>query len=59
MVEVIKAKKGLDTLYCIKGLPITNSLNLFRANLNFNYVYNKPKILYIFYPKFAFLDINL
>jgi len=55
----MKAKKGLDTLYCIRGLLVTNGLNLFRVNFNSIYAYNKPKVSYIFYPKFAFLNINL
>jgi len=59
IVKVIKAKKGLDTLYCIRGLPVTNGLNLFRVNLNSIYAYNKPKVFYIFYPKFTFPNINL
>jgi len=59
VIEVIKAKKGLDTLYYIRGLPITDSLNLFKVNLNSIYTYNKPKIFYIFYPEFIFPNINL
>ena len=59
IIKVIKAKKGLDTLYCTKGLLIINSLNLFKVDFNSIYTYNKPKIFYTFYPKFVFLNINL
>ena len=59
MIEVIKAKKGLDTLYCIRGLLVIDSLNLFKVNFNFNYTYNKPKILYIFYSEFIYFTLNL
>jgi len=59
IVEVIKAKKGLDTLHCIRGLLVINGFNLFRVDFNSIYAYNKPKIFYTFYPKFAFLNINL
>ena len=59
IIEVIKAKKGLDTLYYIKGLLIINSLNLFKVDFNSIYIYNKLKVLYTFYPKFIFLNIDL
>jgi len=59
VVKVIKAKKGLDTLYYIRGLPVTDSLNLFKVDFNSVYAYNKPKILYIFYPKYIFFNIYL
>ena len=59
LVEVIEAKEGLDPLYGIRGLPVTDYFNLLRVNFNPIYTYNKPKVLYIFYPKFIFLNINL
>jgi len=58
-VEVIKDKKGLDTLYYIKRLPVTNGLNFFKVDFNSIYAYNKPEVFYAFYPKFAFFNINL
>ena len=58
-VKVIEAKKGLDAFYCLRGLPVINSFNLFRVDFNSIYTHNKSKILYTFYPKFAFLDVNL
>ena len=54
IVKVIKAKKGLDPLYSIRGFLVIDSFYLFRINLNSFYNNNKPKVLYIFYPKFAF-----
>ena len=59
VIKVIKAKKGLDTFYYIKGLLVINSLDLFKVHFNSFYIYNKLKILYIFYPKFAFFNVNL
>jgi len=59
IVEVIKAKKGLDPFYYIKGLLVIDYLYLFRVNLNLFYSYNKPKVFYTFYPKLAFFNINL
>jgi len=59
VVEVIKAKEGLDSFYYIRGLPVIDYLYLLRVNLNFFYSYNKPKVFYTFYPKLAFLNINL
>ena len=59
VVEVTKAKEGLDPFYCIRGLPVTDCLYLLRVNLNFFYSHNKPEVFCIFYPKLAFLDINL
>jgi len=58
-VEVIEAKKGLDTFYSIKGFLVIYRLNLFRVNFNSFYTNNKPKVLYLFYSKFTFLNINL
>jgi len=59
IIKVIKAKKGLDTLYYIKGLLVINSLNLLKINFNSIYAYNKSKVFYTFYSKFIFLNINL
>ena len=59
VIKVIKAKKGLDTLHYIKGLPVIDGLNLLKVNFNSIYTYNKPKIFYTFYPKFTFPNINL
>jgi len=59
IVEIIEAKKGLDTFYSIRGFPVIYYLYLFRVNFNFFYADNKPKVLYLFYSKFAFLNINL
>jgi len=59
IVEVIEAKKGLNAFYSIRGFLIIYCLNLFRVNFNSFYANNKPKVLYLFYSKFAFLNINL
>jgi hypothetical protein len=59
VVEVIKAKKGLDSFYYIRGLLVTDYLYLLKVNLNSFYSYNKPKVFYTFYPKLIFLNINL
>jgi len=59
MVEVIEAKKGLDTFYSIKGFLVMYCLNLFRVNFNSFYANNKPKVLCLFYSKFIFLNIDL
>jgi len=59
LVEVIKAKKGLDSFYYIRGLLVMDYLYLLRVNLNFFYSYDKPKVFYMFYPKLAFFNINL
>jgi len=59
VVEVIKPKKGLDSFYYIKGLLVIDYLYLLRVNLNPFYSYNKLKVFYTFYPKLAFLNINL
>jgi len=59
VIEIIKAKEGLDPLYSIRGLLATDYFNLLRVNFNPICTYNKPKVLYIFYPKFIFLNINL
>jgi hypothetical protein len=59
IIEVIEAKERLDTFYSIRGLLGIDYFNLFRVNFNPIYTYNKPKVLYIFYPKFVFLNISL
>jgi hypothetical protein len=59
VVEVTKAKEGLDPFYSVRGFLVIDYLNLFRVNLNSFYTNNKPKVLYLFYPKFIFLNINL
>jgi hypothetical protein len=59
VVEVIKAKKGLDSFYGIRGFLVIDYLNLLRVNLNSFCTNNKPKVLYLFYLKFIFLNINL
>jgi len=59
IVEVTEAKKELDAFYSIKGFPVIYRLNLLRVNFNSFYANNKPKVLYSFYSKFAFLNINL
>ena len=59
IVEVIKTKERLDPFYSIRGLLVIDCFNLLRVNLNPVYTYNKPKVLYTFYPKFAFLNISL
>jgi len=59
IVEVIETKKGLNTFYSIRGFPVTDCLNLFRVNFNSFYTNNKPKVLYLFYSKFIFPNINL
>jgi len=59
VVKVIKTKEELDSLYYIRGLLVTDYLYLLRVNLNSLCSYNKPKVFYTFYPKLAFLNINL
>jgi len=59
VVKVIEAKKGLDTFYSIKGFLVAYHLNLFRVNFNSFCANNKPKVLYLFYSQFIFLNINL
>jgi len=59
VVEVIGAKKGLDAFYSIRGFLVIYCLNLLRVNFNSFYANDKPKILYLFYSKFIFLNINL
>ena len=58
-VEVTKAKEGLNPLYSIGGSPVADCFKLFRINPNSFYINNKPKLLYIFYSKFVFLNIYL
>ena len=59
IVVIIKAEKGLNALYIVRGYLVTNYLNLLKVNFNSFYTNNKPKVLYTFYSKFAFLNINL
>ena len=59
IVKVIKVKKRLDPLYSIKGFLVADNFHFFNINLNFFYNNNKPKVLYIFYPKYIFFNINL
>ena len=59
VIEVIEAKKGLDPLYSVRGFPVIDYFNLLRVNLNSFYTNNKPEVLYSFYPKLTFLNINL
>ena len=58
-IEVIEAKERLDSFYSIRGLLVTDYFNLLRVNFNSVCTYNKPKVLYTFYPKFTFLNIGL
>ena len=58
-IEVAEAKEGLDPFYSIRGFLVTDYFNLLRVNFNSIRIYNKPKVLYMFYPKFIFLNINL
>jgi len=59
IVEITEAKKGLDTLYSIRGFLVIYCLYLLRVNFNSFYTSNEPKVLYLFYSKFVFLNINL
>jgi len=59
VIEIIKTKEGLDPLYSIRGFLVTDYVNLFRVDFNPICTYYKPKVLYAFYPKFIFLNINL
>ena len=59
VVEVIKAKEGLDPFYGIREFLVINSFSIFRINLNSFYSNNKPKVLYTLYFKFIFLYIYL
>jgi hypothetical protein len=58
-VEVTKAKEGLDPFYGIRGFPVADCFNLLRVNFNSFYTNDKPKVLYTFYSKFVFLNIDL
>ena len=59
IIEVIKAKEGLDAFYNIKGLLVTDYFNLLKINFNSIYTDNKLKVFYTFYPKFVFFNISL
>ena len=58
-VKVIKVKEELDPLYNIKGFLIINSFYFFNISFILFYNNNKFKVLYIFYLKFIFFNINL
>jgi len=58
-IEVAEVKEGLDPFYGIRGFPVMDCFDLLKVNLNSFYTNNKPKVLYSFYPKFIFLNINL
>ena len=59
IVEIVKAKKGLDPLYSIRGFLVIDCLDLFRIDFNSFYTDDKPKVLYAFYSKFVFLNFDL
>jgi len=59
IVEIIKAKKGLDALYSIRGFLVMDCFNFFRVNFNSFHANDEPKVLCAFHSKFAFLNINL
>ena len=59
MIEVIKAKEGLNAFYSIKGLLVVDYFNFFKVNFNPIYTNNKPKVFCTFYPKFIFFNISL
>ena len=59
IIEIIEAKKRLDSFYSIRGLLVIDYFNLLRVKFNPVYPYNKPKVLYTFYSKFIFLNISL
>jgi len=59
IVEVTKTEEGLDPFYGIRGFLIADSFHLLRVNFDSFRSNNKPKVLYTFYPEFAFLNVNL
>ena len=59
IVEIIKVEKELDPFYSARGFPVIDCLNLLRVNFNPFYTDDKPKVLYTFYSKFVFFNINL
>ena len=59
IIEVIKAKEGLNAFYSIKGLPVVDCFNFFRVNFNPIYTNNKPKVFCMFYPKYIYFNISL
>ena len=59
IVKIIKAEEGLDPLYNIRGFLVADSFRLFNINFNSFYSNNKLEILYMCYPKFIFLNIDL
>jgi len=58
IVEIIKAKKGLDTFYSIRRFLVIDCFNLLRINFNSFYTNNKPKVLYVFYFKYIFYSLS-
>ena len=58
-IEVAEAKKELDPLYSIRGFLVTDCFDLLRVNLNSFRTNDKPEVLYSFYPKLIFLNIDL
>ena len=58
IVKIIKAKKGLNPLYSIRGFLVADSFHFFNINFNSFYSNNKPKVLYIFYPNLYFLILT-
>jgi hypothetical protein len=59
IVKVTKAKEGLDSFYSIRGFLVTDSFYFLSVNFNSFYSDNKLEVLYISYPKFIFLNVNL
>jgi hypothetical protein len=59
IVEVIEVKKGLDPFYSIRGFLVADSFYLFNVNFDSFYSNNEFKVLYIFYPKFTFFNVDL
>ena len=58
-IKVAKTKKGLNSFYSVRGLPVIDYFNLFRVNFNPFCTNNKPEVLCTFYFEFAFLNIDL
>ena len=59
VVEVIKTKEGLDSLYSIRGFLVVDSFHLLSVNFDSFHSNDEPEVLYIFYPEFILLNINL
>ena len=58
IIEVIKAKEGLDPFYNIRGFPVIDYLNLLKINFNSFYSNNKPKVIYRLYLNLYFLILT-